>query len=87
MANIERAVAQGRGVITSHNAGQLWGTAQTGGHAVVVTGIEYDSDGNPTRVFINDTGNGQCMNPVPAERFQNSLRPGRDINVTDNPIW
>jgi len=87
MANIQGAVAEGRGVITAHNAGKLWGTTQSGGHAVVVTGIEYDSDGNPTRVFINDTGSGQCMNAIPASQFQNSLLPGKKINVTSNPIW
>jgi phosphoribosyl-AMP cyclohydrolase len=87
MENIERAVAEGRGVITSHNAGKLWGTTDSGGHAVLVTGIEYDENGNPTRVFFNDTGTGHCMNSVPASQFQNSLRPGRQINVTNDPIW
>ena len=88
MANIELAVAQGRGVITSHDAGLLWKDPNVhGGHAVLVTGVEYDADGNPKTVFINDTGNGKCMNSVPADQFQNSLRTGRDINITDNPIW
>jgi uncharacterized Zn-binding protein involved in type VI secretion len=87
MQNIERAVAEGRGVITSHDAGTLWNTSDTGGHAVVVTGVEYDADGNPVNVIINDTGTGQCRQSVPAQRFQNSLRPNREINVTARPIW
>ena len=87
MGNIERAVAEGRGVITSHEAGRLWGTAQQGGHAVLVTGVQYDANGQPTNVIINDTGTGQCMNYVPARRFQNSFRAGRQANITRNPIW
>ncbi len=86
MGNIEGSVAQGRGVITAHEAGRLWGTTQQGGHAVLVTGVQYDANGNPTNVIVNDTGTGQCMNYVPAGRFRNSLR-GDPILVTRNPIW
>lgn len=87
MDNIMQAVAEGRGVITSHDVSVLWGPGNAGGHAVMVTGVEYDASGNPTRVIYNDTGTGQCATSVPAAQFQSSLRPGRDINVTDNPIF
>jgi phosphoribosyl-AMP cyclohydrolase len=87
MANIETAVSEGRGVVTCHEAGRLWGTNQQGGHAVLVTGIEYDADGNPQTVFINDTGTGNCMDAIPASRFENSFQQGFDLNVTSNPIW
>lgn len=87
LQNIERAVAEGRGVITSHDAGLLWNTSDSGGHAVLVTGVEYDANGNPVNVIINDTGAGQCRQSVPVQQFENSLRPNREINVTNRPIW
>ncbi|WP_437606059.1 PAAR domain-containing protein [Sorangium sp. So ce834] len=89
MDNITQAVAERRGVITSHDVSVLWGPGNSGGHAVVVTGLEYDQNGNLINVVINDTGrsSGNCQNRVPAAQFRNSLRPGRDINVTTNPIW
>jgi uncharacterized Zn-binding protein involved in type VI secretion len=42
MAQIQQAVAEGRGVITSHDVAELWGPPNAGGHAIVVTGVEYD---------------------------------------------
>jgi hypothetical protein len=88
MANIQQAVAEKKGVISSHDAGRLWGNPNvSGGHAIVVTGIQYDANGNPVTVFTNDTGLGQCQRGVPAGQFQASLRPGRPLNVTNNPIW
>ncbi|HUJ89551.1 MAG TPA: PAAR domain-containing protein [Syntrophorhabdales bacterium] len=89
MENIQQAVAEGRGVITSHDAGLLWGdpTYAGSGHAVTVTGIEYDKNGNPDTVFINDTGTGNGAQPVPAAQFESSLRAKREINVTKDPIW
>lgn len=89
MRNISQAVAEGRGVITSHDAGILWNDAQYngGGHAIVPTGLEYDANGRLQNVIVNDTGQGQCGQKIPADQFESSLRPGRNVNVTDNPIW
>lgn len=89
MESIELAVANQKGVITSNDAGKLWNNPEFdgSGHAVVVTGVEYDQNGNLVNVVINDTGSGQGKQSIPAQRFQNSLRAKRDINVTDNPIW
>jgi phosphoribosyl-AMP cyclohydrolase len=87
MQNIAQAVAERRGVITSHDVAVLWGGAQSGGHAVAVTGAKYDADGNLAQVIINDTGQGQGGRSVPAAQFESSLRPGRDANVTDSPVW
>lgn len=88
MTNITQAVSEGRGVITSHDAGTLWNDpGVVGGHAVTATGIQYDADGNVESVIINDTGNGHEHDSIPADRFEDSLRPGRDINVTDNPVY
>jgi uncharacterized Zn-binding protein involved in type VI secretion len=91
MANIAQAVAQRRGVVTSHDVSVLWGPANSGGHAIVVTGIRYDANGNPHTIITNDTGrpsaDGNCGVEYPADVFANSLRSGRDVNVTTNPIW
>ncbi len=87
MANITQAVAERKGVITSHDVAILWGPGNSGGHAVVVTGAQYDQNGNLINVIINDTGQGICNSVIPAPQFQNSLRSGRDVNVTTNPIW
>ncbi|MBZ5729303.1 MAG: hypothetical protein LAP87_30550 [Acidobacteriia bacterium] len=53
MANITQAVAEGRGVITSHDVAILWGPGNSGGHAVVVTGAQYDANGNLTNIIYN----------------------------------
>jgi uncharacterized Zn-binding protein involved in type VI secretion len=90
MQNLELAVAQGRGTIAAVDAGVLWGppTPMNSGHAVLVTGVEYDDAGNVTNVIINDTGTGQCSQAVPAATFQGALQArGRDHTVTNNPIW
>ena len=89
MENIQQAVAEKKGVITSHDAGVLWGdpTYAGSGHAVTVTGVEYDSTGKPSVVFINDTGTGSGAQGVPAAQFESSLRANREINVTDKSIW
>lgn len=87
MDTIQQAVAEGRGVISSHEAGALWGTTQQGGHAVTTTGVRYGADGKPVSVFINDTGSGECGREVPVGQYQGSLRAGGHINVTDASIW
>lgn len=89
MDNIAQSVGQGKGVITSHDAGHLWGDPQYigGGHAVVVTGIKYNADGEPERVFYDDTGRpNACGSSAGAGQFEHSLRPNRKINVTQNAV-
>ena len=85
---IQQAVADGKGVITSHDAGLLWGNRayQGAGHAVTVTGVEYDGQGAPQTVYTNDTGLGRGAHPVPAADFFASLAPGADMNVSDGPL-
>lgn len=92
MQNLEVAVGQGRGVISAVDAGVLWppGSAPLGsGHAILVTGVEYDDAGNVKNVIINDTGMGTCAQKVPAANFQAALtaRGGVPHVVTNNPIW
>jgi len=88
-ANLMQAVAEGRGVISSHDAGLLWNdpTHYGGGHAVVMTGVTFDASGNPESVTFNDTGTGHCGNTISAKQFFGSLRPNRPANITDRPIW
>lgn len=85
--NIAQAVAEKKGVITSHNVRKLWGPQYQGGHAVVTTGVEYNADGTVKNLIINDTGAGQGSRPVPASQYQESLTAGSKVNVTDDPIW
>ncbi|MCU7946951.1 MAG: hypothetical protein KZQ72_09975, partial [Candidatus Thiodiazotropha sp. (ex Cardiolucina cf. quadrata)] len=70
----------------------------TGAHAVMVTGYEYDDDGNVTHVIYNDTGIGACNQRATAAQFQNFLTTGANNavangfvpsggTVTNNPIW
>jgi len=94
MANLESNVASGRGAIAAVWAGNMPNWAgqglkpNTGGHAILVTGVEYDANGNPTNVIINDTGMGQCGQRIPYNKFQAALIGGsRNHVVTNNPIW
>lgn len=90
--NLEAAVAGDRGVVVSVWAGNMpnWAgqglAPNTGGHAIVVTGIEYDDNGNPINVIISDTGMGQCSQKVPWAGFQGAVRSDRPLNVTNNPL-
>ena len=82
-----QAVAEGKGVITSHDAGKLWGDKdQSGYHAILMTGIVFDEEGRPVEVITNDTGLGACGNGVPAKQFFGSLTDRR-ANVTDDAVW
>jgi hypothetical protein len=69
----------------------LWNNPNfNGGHVVLTTGIEYDADGNPKNVIINDTGTGECGAKIPADQYEASLRNDQSDQmsiVTDSPIW
>jgi hypothetical protein len=99
LSQYETALSQGRGVIANGDVSGLpgWGT-QTGMHAVLVTGYEYDDDGNITHVIYNDTGIGACNQRATAAQFQSFLTIGAINSITDgfipsgaavtnNPIW
>lgn len=91
--SLESAVGGGNGVIMSVWAGNMpnWAgqglAPNTGGHAILITGIEYDDNGNPINAIINDTGMGQCSQSVPWASLQGAARSDRPLNVTNNPIW
>ncbi len=85
-ANLSQAVAEGRGVITSHDAGKLWGDNTVGGHAITVIGLQYGANRQISDVITNDTGLGVGERSVPATQFFDSLRPGRPMNVSNSPL-
>jgi uncharacterized Zn-binding protein involved in type VI secretion len=89
MENISQAVAEGKGVITSHTSSTLWDDRQyNGNHAVNVTGLVYDADGKLVSVVTLDTGTGNCATLVPAGRYEKSLLswPSNAV-ITKKPIW
>ena len=87
LGNLGQAVAEGKGIVTGHDVATLWGPGNTGGHAITVTGIEYDANGNPQTVIYNDTGWGTCSARLNANTFNSSFLPGYQMGVTDNPIF
>lgn len=94
MGNLESSVASGRGNIVVVDSQTLWTNGatppSTGDHVVLVTGVEYDDDGNVTNVIINDTGTGTCSQSVPIGVWNQATAPAIGnwrTNVTDNPIW
>lgn len=89
LASLQQALADGKGVITSHDAGLLWNDKGylNNGHAILVTGVQYDTAGKAETIYYNDTGSGVCGASLSAGKFIKSLRSGRDMNVTADPIW
>jgi uncharacterized Zn-binding protein involved in type VI secretion len=99
VADLGVSLSNGRGAIAAIDTNGMpgWGT-QSGPHAIVVTGMEYDDNGNITKVTYNDTGVGQCNVTVTAAQFQTALN-GRTAMasangqgpvpfvVTNNPFW
>ena len=87
--NVQNALSQYRGVISSHDAGALWGDDRYAGmaHTVHTTGVVRGAGGSVTHYIINDTGTGEAGRMAPAQQYENSLLPGRRLTVTDRPIW
>jgi hypothetical protein len=85
-ANVDQALANGQGVISTHDAGELWNDPAYagGGHAVVTTGAIQDSNGNTVGYVINDTGSGEAGRTLSSADYQNSQLS--DIVVTDGKI-
>lgn len=91
---LDVAMSQGRGVIANLDPAYLWNDGVTqpgGGHAVTVTGVEYDDAGNQTAVYINDTGTGQCGQRVPINTWNSAVTNhpsgSPQLNITNNPIF
>lgn len=100
MQNIVQFVGEGRGVIASIWAARTWSQATVAAagatpgdaalpHAVRVTGVTLDSNGDPDTVYVIDTSgvDGGCAYAIPAAVFEWALMPATDLNVTENSIW
>jgi uncharacterized Zn-binding protein involved in type VI secretion len=87
--DIKRTIADRKGVVTTLHTKDYWPGSRHDYHAVVVTGVELDSDGNVIAVFINDTGVGECGMKVPANKFAAAIKSGGDqpLVVTKGNIW
>ena len=73
------------------------GYTGSGGHAVVVTGFDYDDNGNITHVHYNDT-NSMCGQTMTAAEFQAFMDaesisritqglPPFGTAITNNRVW
>ncbi len=89
VGRIAQAIAEGRGVITEHDAGRLWNDSTSGGHAITVVGVAFDENGRPAAIIANDTGRADrnCLVRYPVDRFERSLKPNGRMVITDEPIW
>lgn len=87
---IQQAVGEGKGVIVSVHAGDIWDNTTLkpgeGNHAILVTAVEYDAQGRVTAYIINDTGMGQCGRRIAKDRLERAFTGG-PMSVTDHPIW
>jgi uncharacterized Zn-binding protein involved in type VI secretion len=90
LQDIALALAQNKAVVVGLDARPIWGNASPNplGHAIRVTGMQFDANGNPTNVFINDTGTGQSNQAVPAATFQQALNQfgGGRMTTSNNPV-
>jgi uncharacterized Zn-binding protein involved in type VI secretion len=88
---ITQAVAEGKGIITYHDAGKLWKNPRfaNAGHVVLVTGMTYDENGKLVTVTVLDTGTGNCAAEIPVDQFKDSLGPGpqHPVVVTKGHAW
>lgn len=96
LSNMQSSLSAGQGVIVNLDAAPLWqpqGIAASGPppwyHAVVVTGVDYDDNGNPTQVHYNDTGAGQCGATAPYGTFANAAKSNAawDSVATNGQPW
>lgn len=89
--HIADLVESGRGVIVPVEVRSFWHGSnipfdQAGGHAVVITSVARDALGNPTWFHLCDSGLHDANYTVDADQFRESLRLGRQLNVTDRII-
>lgn len=100
LGTITEHLAARRGVIANIWAARTWPSADVVAsgavpgdpalaHAVRVTGVTLDSAGNPDTVYLLDTSgvDGGCAYAVPAAVFEWAMIGGREVVVTENPIW
>jgi uncharacterized Zn-binding protein involved in type VI secretion len=88
--DLAQALGEGRAVIVGLDARHIWNQAnpQPLGHAIRVTGVEFDATGKPIAVIINDTGSGIAAQRVPSADFSKALTDfgGGRMTTSNNPI-
>ena len=90
---LNQGIADGDGVIAARDAGSLWDSPDDKGtgHAVLVTGVQFNPDGSVKAYRINDTGQGVCGRVVPIKTWNAApaLMPDgspKPANVTKKPV-
>lgn len=88
LSTIADAITSGKGVIISVDAGLLWNDVRyiNGLHAVTVTSVDFDSEGNIESFHICDSGSSTYDMVVPRDKLQNCLAINRKMNVTQQII-
>jgi uncharacterized Zn-binding protein involved in type VI secretion len=90
LQNIAQAIGESRAVIVAYDARPVWGvvSARPLGHAVRVTGVDYDANGAVSGVHINDTGSGVADQEVPAPQFNQAMSQfgGGRMATSNSPI-
>jgi hypothetical protein len=91
LASIADAMDSGKGVIVGYDTAPTWRDTTSHkvmAHAVRVTGVERDDNGNVTTVYINDSGGSSGGTPVSATTFQQGLDndSGSAMYVTNDPV-
>lgn len=84
---IQKAVAEGKGVISLHWAGRLVNGFSFAMHWVNVTGISYGSNGKPKTVTMMDSSSGSCVLVMDAGDYSWSLVGLGRMVVTESPVW
>ena len=87
--NVAQFVAEGRGVgvtVFSNKYKPAWYPHKDGIHELLITGAEYDENGDIKSYILNDTGAGFCSLEVPAADFEKSWHPNGKLVVTDAPL-
>jgi hypothetical protein len=82
--NIDAAIAEGRGVIASVRANDLWQDPDASGlHAITITSVKRDRAGDILGFYVCDSGTGgkDSAKYYSADHIKNSLS-GRPLNVT-----
>ena len=88
LSTIANAITSGKGVIISVDAGLLWNDARymNGLHAVTVTSVDFDFEGNIEGFHICDSGAGIYDMVVSGDKLENCLAVNRKMNVTQQII-
>lgn len=88
MDEVATEVESGRGVIGIVEVSEFWDDfPYEGNHAVVITSVERDSDGNPCAFYVCDSGSGEgdYARRVDSDRLERSLG-GCPLVETESPI-